>query len=46
MNLLFMVSFKNGERIFGGDGSKYVRCSMYDIRSFEAKNRVLKFDYQ
>ena len=26
MNLLFMVSFKNGERIFGSDGLNYVQC--------------------
>ena len=26
MNLLFMVSFKNGERIFGSDGSNHVQC--------------------
>ena len=31
------------ERI--SDGSNNVRSSKFDVRSFEAKNRVFEFDY-
>ena len=27
------------------DGSNYVRILKFDVRSFEAKNRVFEFDY-
>ena len=31
--------------LFDSDGSNNVRSSKFDVRSFEAKNRVFEFDY-